>query len=286
MLKTQYINLNGEFIEASSPVLFKDNRAFNYGDALFETLYAQGTHIHFLKDHLQRLRHGMQVLKMDITPVFDDEKMEQEISRLLNKNRLYKGVRIKLNVFRDTEGLYAPETNEASYLIQATPVNHEKYILNEKGLVIDVFPEIQQPLNKLSGLKTTNRLINVMAGLYKSSQGLLDDCIILNDNGTIAEAISSNLFIVKGNKIYTPPLKDGCVEGITRKKIIELSSVLSFHCKEHSLKTGDLLLADEIFLTNAIKGIMWVVAFKQKRYYNKTAKMLIEQLNKLSLQKD
>ena len=286
MQKTQYINLNGALFEATSPVLYKDNRAFNYGDALFETLYAQGTHVHFLKDHLQRLRNGMHVLKMDITPAFDDGQMEREISRILNKNRLYKGVRVKIVVFRDTEGLYSPKTNKASYLIQATPVPHESYVLNEKGLVIDVFTELQQPINKLSNLKTTNRLINIMAGLYKTSHPHLDDCIIMNEKGTIAEAISSNLFITKGDHIYTPPLKDGCIAGVTRKKIIEISSMLSFGFKEHSLKTGDLLLADEIFLTNAIGGIMWVVAFKQKRYYNKTAKLMIKQLNKISLQKD
>ncbi len=285
MSKTQYINLNGEFIEASTAMLFSDNRAFNYGDGLFETIYASGTHIHFLPDHIERLHNGMKMLNMNINNLLGKENMKHEITRLLNKNRLYKGVRIKATVFRESEGLYTPKTNDTGFIIQTKTTGHEKYILNEKGLIIDVYPEIQQPINKLSNIKTTNRIINVMAGIYKASKEL-DDVIIINQKGTISESLSSNLFITKDNKIYTPPLQDGCVEGIIRKKVIQLAPSLGLTCKEHSLKTGDLLLADEIFLTNSIKGITWVVAYKQKRYYNKISRKIIESLNKISLQKD
>ena len=119
-----------------------------------------------------------------------------------------------------------------------------------------------------------------MAGIFKN-QKQLDDCILLNDQSHIIESINSNIFAVKNGVLYTPPIIDGCVDGVMRKKIIEIAQANRIAVYEISVMQNVLLGADELFLTNAIHGIRWVVAYKQKRYFNNTSKRLIEKLNEL-----
>jgi branched-chain amino acid aminotransferase len=122
-----------------------------------------------------------------------------------------------------------------------------------------------------------------MAGIFKMQHGL-DECILVNDKGAITEAISSNIFAVKNGVLYTSPISDGCIDGVMRKKIIEIAEANRIAVYELSIMQNVLLGADELFLTNAINGIRWVVAYKQKRYFNNTAKKLLEKLNELIFQ--
>ncbi len=118
----------------------------------------------------------------------------------------------------------------------------------------------------------------MLAGLYKKSKNL-DDCLLVNDKGHIIESISSNIFAVKNGVLYTTPVSDGCVEGVMRKKIMEVAAKNRIAVQEVSILQNILLSSDELFLTNSIRGIRWVVAYKQKRYFNNTSKILTEKLN-------
>jgi len=275
----QHINLNGVFYDSESPVLSHLNRGFLYGDALFETMHANGTHIQFFEDHVERLMDGMKMLKMIIPEEFITKSIEKQIVKLLRKNRHLKGARIRLTVFRNEGGKYTPLTNEVSYLIESEKLPLYQYELNKKGLQIDLFNELRKPINYLSNLKTTNDLLYVLAGNFKK-ENELDECIIINQNNEVCEAISSNLFIVKDQVIKTPPLKSGCLNGIMRKKIISFAKDLGFKISvNYAIAPQELLDCDEVFLTNAIKGIQWVGGFRQKRFYKTTAIKLIQKLN-------
>ncbi len=265
-----------------SPIINYENRAFKYGDALFETIHASGTNIQFLNNHLQRLKSGMKILKMEIPSTFNEKKLKYIIENLIIKNKFFKGLKVRFTVFRKEGGLYTPESNQISYLIETEKLHDDKYVLNKNGFIIDYYNEIKKTANKLSNLKTANALIYILAGIYKKENNL-DDCIIINNNNNCVEAISSNLFLVKENIIYTPSLTDGCVDGIMRKKIINIALSLNYTVfDECSIKPDDILKADEVFITNAIKGIQWVIAFRQRRYFNKTAKVLIQKLNEIA----
>jgi branched-chain amino acid aminotransferase len=121
-----------------------------------------------------------------------------------------------------------------------------------------------------------------MAGIYKTENNL-DECIILNTKGNIIEGISSNIFTVKENLIITPSIREGCLPGIMRQKVIELARKQGYVVQDEAIvQIQDIMAADEIFYTNAVKGIQWVVGFKQRRYFNKVSKSLIYELNKLS----
>ena len=263
-----FINNNGTIVSASEPVVTARNRSFRYGDALFESIRFTNSKPQFLKEHLQRLYTGMKVLKMQIDSLYSESFFENAILELAQKNSITTDGRIRLTVYRNDGGLYTPDNNTASFLI------------DQKGFTVDLFNDFKKQQNALSSIKSANSIIYVLAGIYKSQQQL-DDCIILNDQSHIIESISSNIFAVKNGVLYTPPIADGCVDGVMRKKIIEIAQANRIAVYEISVMQNVLLGADELFFTNAINGIRWVVAYKQKRYFNNTSKKLIEKLNEL-----
>lgn len=278
MKHKQFICLNGEMLPAGEPALLHTNRAFSYGDALFETIHANGTILQFFDDHYKRVIKGVQMLGMDKRSLPGKDQLEKLIIKLLNKNHLYNGVRIRLTVFRDTGGYYTPDKESCSFIIESLPLPFDQYILNDKGLTAGLFTSLLKQADSLSNLKTANSLIYIMAGLYKKEAGL-DECFILNTKERLVESISSNLFIIKNGILFTPSLSEGCVEGIMRRQIIRIAQKEGIDCIETGIVKEDLLKADECFFTNAITGIRWVVAFGQKRYYSKTARKLITALN-------
>jgi branched-chain amino acid aminotransferase len=278
----KFVNLNGEYLLSENPVINHNNRAFLYGDALFETMHANGTKVQFFKDHLSRLMHGLELLKMKTPSCIEYQTLEKEIEKLLRKNKHLKGARVRLTVFRNEGGKYTPATNETSYLVDSEKLDSYFYKLNEKGLLTDFYTDIKKPVNFLSGLKTTNDLLYTLAGIFKTENNL-DECILVNQKNEITEAISSNIFTVKGEIIKTPPLKSGCLNGIMRKKILDLALKNGFKISaDKPVLPQDLLEADEIFLTNAVKGIQWVGGVQHKRFYKTTAKLLIKSLNELA----
>lgn len=279
MAVNSFILYNGKYHLKDEFGLSFKNRAFCYGDGLFETMHANGTEIQFFEDHMIRLKYGMKILKMEIPTIIESGIIEKEIIKLLHKNKLYQGVRIRLSVFRNDGGKYTPADNNISYLVETEYIENDHYELNQKGFIIDIFNDIKKPVNQFSNLKTSNSLLYVMAGLY-SKEKKLNDCILLNEKGNIIEGISSNIFLIDGSTISTPTLKDGPVAGIMRKQILKIADSVGFKINhESSLTIENLLNADEAFFTNSISGIRWILAYKEKRYYNHNAKKLIDKLN-------
>ncbi|MEJ6736377.1 MAG: aminotransferase class IV [Flavobacteriales bacterium] len=282
MSASLYINFNSFLYEEDEKVFTVNNRAFKYGDALFETIRIINGEPCFLEDHFIRLKKGMKVLKMHADTISFNE-LEDQIIRLIEKNHIKKGGRVRLTVFRSSDGFYTPEGDEGiSYVIEALPLKEDIYELNEKGISIDIYDELKRSRNKLSQIKTTNNIPYVLAGIYKRENNL-DDCMVLNDNDRIVEAISSNIFLYKNNNLYTPSLDEGCIDGVMRRQILKIAKELKINVFEGMVNGNMLLQADELFLTNAIKGIEWVVAYRGKRYFNKATKEIVEQLNKLVL---
>jgi len=276
----EYICYNGVFTKISQVSLSVRNRSFLYGDGLFETIHANGTVPQFLDKHLNRLFHGMQLLKMKIPEYFDYDYIFKKIQGTLVRNKMFKGARVRLIVYRNDGGLYTPENDEISFIIDAAKLENYKYLINEKGYFIDIFPEMKKNISIYSSLKTTNALLYVLAGIYKKNNKL-DECIILNEKNRICESISSNIFLVKDNVVYTPPLSEGCVAGIMREVVIELLKNNGITViDKYSLEIEALFEADEIFLTNAVNGVRWVLGLHKRRYFNTYSKEISNLLNK------
>jgi len=270
---------NGTFHSDDKAIFTAGNRAFRYGDSLFETIHCNGTQIQFFAEHMQRLMQGMNQLSM-IIPISFTETIAQNIKLLINKNKSFLGTRIRLSVFRNPGGLYTPDTNAISYLIESFKLDSPQYQLNKKGLQIGLFDGYKKTSNSMSAYKTGNSLPFILAGLHKKEMRW-DDCLLLNERNNLVESVSSNLFLVKDGILFTPSLESGAVNGIMREQIIQIALDLGMTVYDDCIiKPEQLRDADEVFLSNAITGIRWVVAYEDRRFFNRSAKVLIEELNK------
>ncbi len=271
----EYYISSGEITSCNQGISI-NNRAFRYGDGLFETMYfTNGKIINIDKHHL-RLNKGLQLLRINCKKL-NSNYLLNKVKELLKANKIEGAARIRLQVFRKDGGFYRPENNDCDYIIEAFPLKNNHYMLNSKGLKIGIAKTIRKNINQFSQLKSTAKPEMVICAI-EAQENAWDDAILLNDNGNIVESSSSNIFIYKNNVIYTPSIDDGLLNGIMRQTIIEICK--KYEVIETHLTEFDILNADEFFLTNAIIGINWVSAFKSKRYFHKVSDNLLNELNK------
>lgn len=269
--------LNGEERIASEPLFTSHNRSFRYGDGLFESMRLVNGQLCFSRRHLQRLMSGVQLLQLRLPDQFVSLSLEEWCKRLAERNSITEGARVRLSVFRNDGGYYHPLVNEASWLLELWPMEANQYMLNEKGLSIELYQDIRKPVNKLSTLKTANSQLYVLAALYANKMNV-DDSVLINQSGNVIEATGSNLFAVKNGVLYTSPVSEGCVAGVMRSVIMEIAQENRIAVYEVPLPLSVLLNSDEIFLTNAVRGIQWVSTYRAKKYTNATTKKLHELL--------
>ncbi len=278
MAANNFLCFNGDFLSSEKPVFHSQNRAFRYGDGIFESMRAIGTTVPFLNLHLERLRKGSRFLEIELPEYFTFEFLSKQISHLLNANKQFSGARVRLGVFRKNGGSFFPISNKADYYIESSSVESTNFQLNSKGLVIDLYPDYRKSINPFNSLKSIPSQLYIKAAIYAQNKKL-DDCIILNENSRIAETTSSNIFISSNNRLITPSLSEGCLPGIMRDIIIQLAVKEKITVFDDACITDkDLIEADEVFLTNAVQGIKWVVAFRNRRYFSRTAKKLNQSL--------
>ena len=250
-----------------------ENRSFLYGDGLFESVRFQDGTLIYIDDHLERLVSGMFTLGLDTT-FFNPLQICDLMLELCKQNELVDA-RIRLTVFRDAGGFYKPSSDNCSYLITAEAIN-PLLIKNDKGVRLGLYSEIRKPINSLSGIKSSNGLLYVLAARY-ARENNRDDSIILNEHGRICESTSSNLFLVfPNNRILTPPISEGILPGVMRKNLIKWLRENEYQVDEALVLTDDFYRAEEVFLSNAIQGVRWVIAFKERRYFSNVSRNIME----------
>ncbi len=277
------VNYNGQLMPATSNFLNHENRGLRYGDSLFETIRIVDGKVIFWEDHYLRLMASMRILRMAIPMKFTMEFLQEEIEKTVQANNLNgKAARIRLTIFRKDGGLYLPETNKVSYCIECSLLKSPFYILTEGTYEIELFKDFQVNHDLTATLKTNNKVINVVGSIYAKDNGY-QNCLLLNTNKQVTEALNGNIFMVNDNSITTPPLKDGCLNGIIRKKIIEIiSKIDGYEVEEASISPFDLQKADELFITNSIVGIQSITKYRKKEFKNVVASELTGKLNALA----
>ena len=255
------INYNGNIVSKDSNILSNNNRAFKYGDALFETIKVVDNKVLFSEDHYFRLMASMRMLRMKISMTFTLAFFEDAISKTVTSNKL-NTARVRFTVFRKDGGFYLPTTNEIDYIIEA-----QSLVVSVKAhYEIDLYKDYYTYSGLLSTLKTTNRILNVTASIY-AHENELDNCILLNEKKQLVEALNANVFLVKGNQLMTPSVSEGCIKGIVRKKIIEICKQdTAYEMLETEISPFELQKVDEVFLTNTIVGIQSVTKYRKKTY--------------------
>ncbi len=267
-----WVNFNGSLVPPGTALLTADSRALRYGDGLFETIrVADGTII--LKDfHFERLFAGTGILQIRLPSTHNPLFFEQEIFKTIGKNRINGEARVRLSVFRGEGGLYETEGPGTGYIIQVWPLAPKDEI-NENGLVIGAYDDALKSCDKLANIKSNNYLVYAMAALH-ARKNRWNDCLVLNNYGRVSDATIANVFWVKNEMIFTPPLQEGCVSGVMRRHLLESLPDRGYSIKELPASIATLEDADEIFLTNAISGIRWVREFNGKSFGNQMSSAL------------
>lgn len=272
-----FINHNGTIVPQETTILSADSRALRYGDGLFETMLYQNGEIRFLNFHIERLQGSMQKLSLDNPQKYDNYFIKTITEELIRKNNMIgQKIRVRLIVYREGGGLYAPISNRTGFILQVDRITAS---LKDKkiGLIVGLYTEYKKAYSALAEIKSNNSLIYVMAGLYKQKFDF-DDVLILNQEGYLCEGLSSNVFVYYDKVLYTPALNQGCINGIMRRVVMDIAHSEGIPVVEAQINAEIMKKADEIFCTNAIQGIQWVMGYKQKRYFNKISRVLQEKL--------
>lgn len=272
------INYNGDIVSNDTNVLTQ-NRAFLYGDAVFETVKIIANRILFLEDHYFRLMSSMRVVRMEIPMFFTMEYFEEQILNLAKANNLENSGRARITIFRNEGGYYLPQTNTISFLINVEVLENTLYSINQKEYKIDLYTDFYVTKQLLSSIKTTNKILNVTASIY-AKENELDNCLLLNDSKNVVEALQGNIFMLKGSILSTPPVSEGCLNGVMRKQILAIArKIENLEVVEEIISPFDLQKADELFITNVIKGIQPITKYRKKEFSNKLANELLKKLN-------
>lgn len=273
------VNYNGKITE-NTAISMEENRAFLYGDAVFETLKTLDGKILFAEDHYFRLMASMRILRMEIPVVFTQEYLEEQVKSLLSAvDNAHASYRVRITCYRKNGGKYTPKNRSIDYIISAEPLNTTVYTMDNSDYEVEIYKDFHVSKHLLSTLKTTNKLVHITASIF-AEENNYQNCLLINDEKNIIEAIQSNIFLVKDNIISTPKLEDGCLNGIMRKQIIQLiEKAENLILEERSISPFELQKADELFLTNTIQGIQPITKYRKKSYQNVVSTQLLGMLN-------
>ena len=276
-LNNRYLVYDGQFRNESQPLIHADNRSLRYGEGLFETIQMRGD-IPLLFDlHMERLTRGLALLELELPKYVNPAYFREFMTELRRKNQTGSFTRIRLTVLKGEGGVFEDPHPPAHFLIQAWPLGKNPEELNESGLLIDVYPHARLSSDAFSSLKTNNFLPYAMAASW-ARRNNLNDALMLNASGRLAESAIANLFAVFENSILTPPLEEGCIAGVVRSFLLNHQADIGFRIQESELPVDTLMQASAVFLSNAGYGIRWVAGFQGIEFDRRPVQALHERL--------
>lgn len=272
------IYAQGDFIDGNGPAISPNNAMFAHGDGTYEDILAFGTTARHLEAHLALLHESLKALAIEPPLLlFDEANVHQLITRLLNRNRIFDSAQVRLTVSRST-----PPHAPGELVVQTRPLGYKHFPFDDSGLCLTAMPTPNKPINALSHIRGSHRLLEVMAQRY-AQQHNADTCIIMNAQQRVAETTNGSLFIVRGNKLYTPSLAEGCCPNPMRELVCRVAPTLGFDVDNQvGFPIGPVQTAREVFVASPLGGIMWVKAFHEHRYYNDVSRALHHEISRLT----
>jgi branched-chain amino acid aminotransferase len=245
-----WVYLDGAFLDEAEAQVDARDAGLLYGMGLFETFRARLGEVYLLAQHSARLRRGAEVIGIDLPPEFVElESIVRELTRRCSLD----DARVRLTL---TGGV---ERGRERLLIQARPANDYPERVYEDGITAITASIRHNQFSPLCGVKSLNYLDNLLARRQARGAGA-DEALLLNTTGRLAEGSATNLFILREGELVTPPLSEGVLPGVTRGAVLDLAGKAGFVTQELPLDPSALLSADEAFLTNAIGGVLPLVA--------------------------
>ncbi|TFE03630.1 MULTISPECIES: branched-chain-amino-acid transaminase [Jeotgalibacillus] len=257
-MSEQLIFLDGEYVTKENAKISVYDHGFLYGDGVFEGIRSYDGNVFRLEEHLVRLYDSAKSILLEIP--YTKEEMKQIVIETLRKNNLTNGY-IRLVVSRGVGnlGLDPFTCKRPSVIVIAESLALFPKKLYETGIEIVTVASRRNRSDVLSPkVKSLNYLNNILVKIEAGLAGV-PEALMLNDQGYVAEGSADNIFIVRGNKILTPPGYVGALEGITRNAIIELAKKKGYQMEEAVFTRHDVYVADEVFLTGTAAEVIAVV---------------------------
>jgi len=247
--------LNGRFLPEHRAHISISDHGFLYGDGVYETLRVEQGQPQFLNEHLKRLAHARR--RLQLRSSWSDTQLRAFIAKTIDFNKL-RSAAVRLTLTRgpgphgfDPHGCFTP-----TLLITARPFSGYPERLRRRGLTLAVVQTRRNNRDSTPpGVKSISCLNGVLAKMESKSMKA-DEALLLTHDGKVAEGSVSNIFMVKKGVLSTPRLDGNQLPGVTRAQVCRLARRLKIPLRERALKLADLFAADEIFLTNALMGVM------------------------------
>lgn len=254
---------NGKIVVSEERILTPESRGLRYGEGVFETIKVKDSKVYFLHDHFQRLERGLEALHLQLPGFLDEQKLNDLILKLAEKNN-HATARIRLMCWRKDGGLYDAVSDVCDYSIQsyALPLEYE---VNSNGLDLCIFDAVKKPIDLLSNIKHNNFIIYALAARH-AQEKKCNDALVLNQHNNVCDSSIANIFWIKDGVIFTNPLSDGPIAGVMRKQLLQHLPSLGFPITEKSCSVKELMEADEVFLSNVIRGCRWVKQIDDKQF--------------------
>lgn len=244
------VNLNGNLVNELPEHIQMLQRGLYYGDSLFESLRVFEGKLPLLEAHWRRLAHGMHTMGYAVPPHWGTDYFKNQILRVSPAN-----ARVRLTIWRMPGGLYLPTASDPGFLITATPLTEASYEWPLHGHTACLSERVRLPIDALSGLKTLNAARYVAAAVEARKRGF-EDAIVLNGQDSVCEAVSGNIFWFENSRLHTPPRGNGALTGILQNLLFALTDAAGTTIVEENATFARVLAADEVFTTNAVRGVL------------------------------
>ena len=250
-----HLLFNGSLIPADDFGLALPNRGLGFGDGFFETLIFTDNRLRLAADHLARMQQAASALYLTLPAALASaEALETTLTRLATANHL-PAARLRLQLWRTGGGRYAPTTDAAEWLATA-----EAFVADESPIEkADFALETHSIPSPLSFCKGPQAWLYVRAAHERAQRGL-DEIILCNAAGHVAEASAAAIFWVKDGVLFTPSLASGCVAGVRRAQVLRAAQAAGMECCEGLFLRQELLAAEAVFTANvaAVRSVRQV----------------------------
>jgi branched-chain amino acid aminotransferase len=252
------VYIDGAFYDKADARISVFDHGLLYGDGVFEGIRMYNNRIFKLKEHIERLFWSAKAILLDI-PMTPDALMEACLETC-RANDLREGyIRLVVTRGAGTLGLDPRRCPKASVIIIASTIQLYPPEYYQKGLSIVTVPTTRMLVNSVNpAIKSLNYLNNVLARIEANNAGV-EEAIMLNSEGFVAECTGDNVFLVHKGRLMTPPLSAGALYGITRNTVLECARAMGIPTSEPQLTRYDVYIADEMFLTGTAAEMVPVV---------------------------
>lgn len=257
------IYMNGKFVSEKDARISVFDHGLLYGDGVFEGIRTYNRRVFMLDEHIDRLFRSAQAIALKIP--LSKLEMLRAVVRTCKVNRAWNGyVRLIVTRGRGTLGLNPYNCIEPQVIVIASKIQLYPKELYEHGLKVATTGTVRNHTESVNpNIKSLNYLNNILAKIEAINAGV-EEVIMLNPQGYVAEASGDNVFVIRGTKLLTPPTSAGALEGITRDIVMQLAPQVGLEVCEMVLTRYDLYNADEMFLTGTAAEIISVVEMDRR----------------------